>query len=362
MARFPDLDLSELDSDEGDDLDSGRSPSRRNKQILLTKRVLLSALLLILPLSYLALTNSRYSGQGLSPKYLQLSTVGDVVSLLTFILTLIPVIFGLVRPHRISLGRTIISTAFSLIILWIEFGLGRFDASDFSATSSVVLITGIFVQLAILFTHSQPSASGIGRTWRVVRNTLLVFLLYSAFGFLFSFAYPSVTDPQEITDFRADVGVVFGAAVWSGKNLGNRPSPTLKARIAVGYDLLSAKAIPRLAVTGASAPGEQAEATVAKQEFIKLGVDPSAIIPESNSHSTFDQVKFIRDELKAKQGWSKFVVISDQYHLARVLEMCKFNHINAIGTPSHIKQPFLELAFYRGRESIALLAYWLLGK
>ncbi len=361
MPLFPDLDLSELDIDDDKDLPAEQT-GRRKKQILLTKRLLLASLLLILPASYFALTSSRYAGQGLTPKYFQLSTVGDVISLLTFVLALLPVIVGLVRPYRISLGRTIIATAFSLVILWIEFGLYRFDASDFSDTASVVLITGIFAQLAILFTHSQPAASGIGRTWRILRNTMIVFLLYAAFGFLFSFAYPSVTDPREITIFGADAGVVFGAAVWSGRNLGNRPSPTLKERIAVGYDLLASKAIPRLAVTGASAPGEEAEATVAKQEFIKLGVDPSAIIPETNSHSTFDQVKFIRDELMGKQGWTKFVVISDQYHLGRVLEMCKFNHINAIGTPSRIKQPFLELAFYRCRESIALLAYWLLGK
>jgi len=42
--------------------------------------------------------------------------------------------------------------------------------------------------------------------------------------------------------------------------------------------------------------------------------------------------------------------------------MCKFNKIQAIGTPSKIQQPFLELAFYRARESFALVAYWLLGK
>jgi len=361
MISFRDLHLDDLDFEEEDDPQHDPSATR-TRRILLAKRLLLGSLLLVLPASYIALTNSRYSGQGLQPKYLRLSTVGDIVSLLTFLLTLLPVVFALINPRRISLGRTIISAAFSLIILWIEFGVTRFDASDFSATASVVLITGIFAQLAILFTHSQPSSTGLGRTWRVIRNTIFVFFLYVTFGFLFSFSNPSVTDPQDITSFTADAGVVFGAAVWSGNKLGNRPSPTLEQRINVGYELLAAKAIPRLVVTGASAPGEVAEALVAKQEFIKRGVDPAAIIPETNSHSTYDQVRYIRDELQAKQGWTKFVVISDQYHLGRILEMCKFNHINAIGTPSRIKQPFLELAFYRGRESIALIAYWLLGK
>jgi hypothetical protein len=42
--------------------------------------------------------------------------------------------------------------------------------------------------------------------------------------------------------------------------------------------------------------------------------------------------------------------------------MCKFNGIEAIGTPSNIHQTFQDLAYYRLRESIALMAYWLLGK
>jgi hypothetical protein len=48
--------------------------------------------------------------------------------------------------------------------------------------------------------------------------------------------------------------------------------------------------------------------------------------------------------------------------LARIIEMCKFNGLTAIGSPSQIRQPFLDLAYYRLRESFALLAYWLIGK
>jgi uncharacterized SAM-binding protein YcdF (DUF218 family) len=118
----------------------------------------------------------------------------------------------------------------------------------------------------------------------------------------------------------------------------------------------------KLAVTGSNAPNEKSEAVIAKEELIKLGVDQSLISTESNSHSTIEQILFVRDELRNRQGWKKFIIISDQYHLARVLEMAKFNGISAIGTPSKINQNFFDLFFYRLRESVALLAYWLLGK
>jgi len=274
----------------------------------------------------------------------------------------LPTIVALVRPQRIGLIRSGIALSLSIVLLWLEFGVKRFDASDFSPLASITLLACIFMQIAVVLTPSNEKSSRFKRILRVFGSGGSIFLLYLAFGFTISFGYPVVSDPPEITHFGADAGIVFGAAVWSGNNLGSRPSPTLKERIDVGYDLLASKAIPRLVVTGANAPGELTEAEVAKREFIKRGVDASAIIPESGSHSTLEQVRYIRDELEAKQGWSKFVVISDQYHLARILEMCKFNKIQAIGTPSKIQQPFLELAFYRARESFALVAYWLLGK
>jgi uncharacterized SAM-binding protein YcdF (DUF218 family) len=154
----------------------------------------------------------------------------------------------------------------------------------------------------------------------------------------------------------------MGAAVWRGNNLGERPSPTLYERLNIAHELLSKKTVPRVVVTGGSAPGEQAEASVARKDLIKRGIDPSRVIAETKSHSTLDQIIYLREELTKKQNWERFVIISDHYHLARVGEMCKFNRVNAITAPSRIEQPFLDLAWYRIRESMALLAYWLIGK
>jgi uncharacterized SAM-binding protein YcdF (DUF218 family) len=73
-------------------------------------------------------------------------------------------------------------------------------------------------------------------------------------------------------------------------------------------------------------------------------------------------VGFLHDELLQKQGWMRFVIISDQYHLARVCDMCKFNGLTVIGSPSNIHEAFFDLAYYRIRESVAMLEYWLLGR
>lgn len=326
------------------------------------KRVLLSITLLLQPWAYTVLTQARYESQGLAPEYFRLSTTSDILSLGFTGLSIILLIVALFGPRRISLGRTIVSTVFAGLLLWLDYGVRRLEASEFSPVAAVVLLLSMCGLIATLMTHSQPFLRPIVRIWRIARNTAGVFLVAVIFAFLYSFTFPAYTEPREIITFEPDAGVVLGAAVWRGKGLGDRPSPTLRQRIEVGYDLLAKRIIPRIVVTGASAPGEQAEAEVAKEDLISRGVDPAQIVEETESHTTLEQVRYLREELQAKQSWDRFVIISDQYHLARVIEMCRFAGLHAIGSPSRIEQPFVDLLYYRFRESVALLAYWLLGK
>ncbi len=194
---------------------------------------------------------------------------------------------------------------------------------------------------------------------------LLSVLLVSAsvlIVFGYSFTYNVTSDMKELTLFDADAAVIPGAAVWHGNALGDRPSPTLRQRINIGADISRRKVVPMIVVTGAGAPYEKTEADIAYDELIRLGVNADHIITESNSRSTIEQVVFLRENLSRKQGWNRFIIISDHYHLPRILEMCKFNALEAIGVPSPIRQSFPDLLYYRIRESFALIAYWLLGK
>jgi vancomycin permeability regulator SanA len=196
----------------------------------------------------------------------------------------------------------------------------------------------------------------------VIQNAFLLLLLCIFASFIYTFTFNVTTDYKELKQYDANAAVILGAAVWHGNELGNRPSPTLDARIKLGADLIKQKVVPNIAVTGGNATNEASEADIAKTTLQKMGIPTSVITSETNSRSTIEQVLYIRDELRDKQGWKKFIIISDQYHLARVLEMCSFNSINAIGTPSRINQGFTDILFYRLRESVALLAYWTLGK
>lgn len=334
----------------------------RSKRILIAKRLFLVGMFFSQVFAYKVLTEARYLGQGLDPIYLKFNTIGDILSIGIAALSLYLIVRTIVKPEYMSLTRVITATLFSLLLLWLDYGVRQFEASELSPVASIALILSTCILLGILFTRSNPEKLYRQRTMRIVRNALLVFGSLAVFSFFYSFTYPTYSDIKEIRDFDADAGVVLGAAVWRGNDLGERPSPTLNERINLGYELVSKKTVPRIVVTGGSAPGEQAEASVARKEFIRRGLDPSRVVTETKSHSTLDQIIYLREELAAKQNWERFVIISDHYHLARVGEMCKFNGVNAIGAPSRIEQPIYDLAWYRLRESMALLAYWLIGK
>ena len=326
------------------------------------KRLLLLITLVGQLLASKILTEARYEGQGLAPVYLRFTTFSDILSLFLAAAAIFAIVIAIVGPERISLTRSIVALCFMTVLLWLDLGVRRTKASDFAPEAAVMLILSISALLSVLLTRSRPLHRATRRALRIAQNAVVVFVLLALFAFLYSFFFPTYSGTQEITNFNADAGVVLGAAVWRGHGLGDRPSPALRERIDIGYDLLVKGAIPRIVVTGASAPGELAEASVAKEDLVKQGIDPSQVVEETNSHTTLEQVRYMHDDLLVKQNWSRFVIISDQYHLARVVEMCHFNGLHAIGSPSHIRQPFLDLLYYRVRESVALLEYWLLGR
>lgn len=330
--------------------------SRRAKRVVLCVAFILEFVI------YYILTNARYAGQGLEPKLLRFTTLSDVVSIALFLFYIALVLRSLLKPGRISLRRIVMCTAVLAIIFWISLGARNFEVGEFPRTASITYLVLRAFYVALFFARREYDFRRFSGFRSVIRNTMLVFATAIVIAFFFSFTYPSASQMQEIRRFDADAAVILGAAVWHGSSLGERPSPTLAERINTGAELMKQEAVPKLVVTGSNAPNETSEAEVAKRELVARGVDESLIATEYTSRSTIEQVIYIRDELKGRQGWDRFVIVSDQYHLARVLEMCKFNGIDAIGMASGIKQEFFDLLYYRLRESIALIAYWILGK
>ncbi len=154
---------------------------------------------------------------------------------------------------------------------------------------------------------------------------------------------------------KKDVAVVLGAAVWSK----TKPSPIFASRISKASNLYNAKVVNKIQVTGGSAPGELSEAEVAYNYLISYGVEPADIWVEKRTSSTSEQVLFIRENLIQDKKLNSVLIISDRFHLTRVMEICKFYNVKAEGISSDLKLGKFNNFNYRVKDAIALLVFWL---
>lgn len=156
-------------------------------------------------------------------------------------------------------------------------------------------------------------------------------------------------------DGQYQVGVVFGAAVWSQ----NRPSPILISRLQRTIDLYLAKKIEKIQVTGSNAPHELTEAEVSRRYLRSYGLPENSILLEDKTTSTTEQVRFIKNVLIKEHGIEEVAVISDTYHLPRIDEIAKFYDLKLRTYGAEIKLTAHAGFVYRLREAFALLLFWL---
>jgi uncharacterized SAM-binding protein YcdF (DUF218 family) len=147
---------------------------------------------------------------------------------------------------------------------------------------------------------------------------------------------------------KADAIVVLGAAI-NTQEIYNRSLEGLK--------LYQAGDAPVIVLSGGQDfPRAQTEADF-MENIIKANSATSVpLILEDQSHSTYDNIK----NTKAKIGADKTVIIvSDDFHLARGVLMAAREGLHPVywnsPKPSYYTKP--ELAFYYGREFLAMIAY-----
>ena len=306
--------------------------------------------------SMLLLTFYRYHNQELPVHFFALSKTANVLGLLlaTPFVLLFLVLAATPRLHRMSLAFAAAGYAIVGIVLLAIYSFFSPAGENYVA---LAYLAWKAVELAWFVVALPPRERPRRHRWfttallslGLILGTYLLVIL----AVLMSPIGSSVVE-QPRTQF--DAGVILGAAVWSR----DRPSPVLRQRIRKGYDLLRNGTVQFLVVTGGHAPHELSEAEVARRELIKLGADPTRIVVETHTSSTLQQILFIRNQL-LNQGWSSFVIISDQFHLERALEICEFNGIDAIGVSSESPLGPENLAIYHLREAAALILYWTFG-
>lgn len=155
----------------------------------------------------------------------------------------------------------------------------------------------------------------------------------------------------------ADVAIVLGARVW-----GREPSPVFRERINQGIELYNRGLVPRILFTGGLGSGERlAEAEAARLYAIEKGVPSEAILLETESRTTFENMVFSRRVME-EHGLKTALVVSDPIHMRRAMLMAGRVGIDAQPHPTHTSR-FIssgKKARFLWKETMSLVMYlWL---
>lgn len=304
------------------------------------------------------LTYLRYSNQNLLLSGFSFFKTGNLLTAISVLLFGGFVIFNIFSKSRFHILSLIILLCISLA------GLGFLFLSSVLSDKDYKIVFSLTFLISFVYTLISVISITFSRSKMLhVFNNIGILLIVALAGFIFNiYRIYSFKDDSDIYlqasgGKKADAGVILGAAVWGG----NRPSPVLRERINKGYELYQKKIVQKFILTGGGSPNELTEAEVEKNELKKYGVDEKNLIVEDKSNSTIEQIHFVRDKYYKKNNWNKIILISDNFHLFRTSEICKFNNMNVDCIASDTPLSAESLINFSIKESFAVLFFWIFG-
>ncbi|MBN1634270.1 MAG: YdcF family protein [Ignavibacteria bacterium] len=321
-----------------------------------TKNYIFPVIILLTLVSGFLITFIRYSNQNMLLNKFSVLRTGNILTLLFLFFTLLFTFINLLNKSPYPLKTLLIllfSSAAAVGLLVLQLFIEDKDVKIFFAAGF------LFIQGFVLVSMIELSFSKSKKLHFFTNVWLTVIIAFIGFVINFYQIYNYNDDSKYYFEQggKADAGVILGAAVWGGK----RPSPVLRERINKGFEIYDKKIVPRLILTGGGSPGELTEAEVARNELLKYKVNENNLIVENESNSTVEQIHFVRDGFYFKYNWNNIIIISDNFHLFRSAELCKFNNMNVgcISTDTPITTE--GVMNFCLKESIAVLFLWFFG-
>ncbi len=307
---------------------------------------------------------------------LELSSVniffaGNLINLILSLLIVLILVFNLLYRDRLKLFDLQIVLNFLfvsillLIILAILFSrdfyaIKRFVEDSYRLEKSVGTILWFMfffvklITLNFLFLKTIRSKSYI-----YLKAILLSFFCFGLICFialihiiLFSKVNERVYYSQSK---KYDAVVVLGAAVWKG----NQPSPVFAGRLERSIELFNQKVSPLIVTTGGNAPNELPEGEAGKLYLISKGIPEKNIITETQTSNTLEQIHFIKKVLIDSIQMKKIIVVSDRFHLPRVIEIAEFLSLDIKVARSKLELSFTNKIWYSIKEAVYLSVFWL---
>lgn len=159
-----------------------------------------------------------------------------------------------------------------------------------------------------------------------------------------------------VTDYArpADAIVVFGAAVWAD----GRPSDALRDRTHTALNLYRRGLAPTLVFSGGKSPTAPVSEPEAMQRMaLDDGVPLDAIVLDETGVNTAATVAAAASMARAR-GWGRVLMVSHDYHLARIKLACARQGLRAYTVPAVEPLPLAGKPYYVARELAAMAWYW----
>lgn len=338
----------------------------KSKKRKLLSMPILVILIIILNLAFLFFT--KYNNQNLSTTEFEVLNFGNLLNIIFAFLLITGFLIAYFKKSvqfssRIFLITFLLNQLFLIGVYVVRliqlpfkniYFLGQTGDELFSGALLVFYTLTLLMMIYIVWLHILNVKNVLVlRAFVYSTITLLFFLL---FVFIFIIAKESTFNENIFVNDKNNIGVVLGAAVWSE----NKPSPSLTSRVDKALKLYEQKKISRIYLTGSNAPGELAESEVALNYIKSRGFKTSNVFLEKKTTSTNEQIQYIKNNLVTVLN-RNIIVISDSYHLVRVLEIAKFNGIKIQVSASELSQSFEKAVYNKLREAIALTMFWLYG-
>jgi vancomycin permeability regulator SanA len=336
----------------------------KNNQRKIRSQPVLVILIIILDLTFLY--HIKYSNQNLTLSDLDLFNFGNLINLFFAILLITGLLIVVLKKANVFNSKIffpvfLINQFLLIIIYFLKFISLPFKEIYYFGQSGDELFIGaifafytltflIMIFLIWLFIFNYKNILVL----RAFVNSILTLLVILVLVFFFIVGRETGFKENFQKNDKNNVGVVLGAAVWSK----NKPSPSLASRVDKALTLFEQKKISQIYLTGSNAPGELAESEVALEYIRAKGVNTSEIFLEKETTSTNEQMQYIKNNFIGTPK-KNVIVISDSYHLVRVLEIAKFHKIKIQVSTSELFQSFEKAVYNKIREALALTMFWL---
>ena len=184
---------------------------------------------------------------------------------------------------------------------------------------------------------------------------VLILLFAVALG-LIGVAWQIVSYGKPVGSVHADAALVLGAAAW-----GTKPSPVYRERINEAIALYRAGRVHYLVFTGGTPePGYPAEGEVGRRFAIEHGVPAAAILYETASRTTWENLANAR-KLLASAGIQTVLLVTDPLHMRRAMAMAARLGLQATPAPTSSSrfQSLASRAEFLWRETLLYVDYLL---